>query len=52
MSATIRNAAIKNTNTRVAYTINGIRYMHYSYCKHKHDEFVMINGATYYRTDK
>ena len=52
MGATIRNAAIKNTTIRVHYTIGGSKYMHYSYCKHKHDVFVTINGDTYYKIDE
>ena len=52
MGATIRNTAIKNTTVRVHYTINGSKYMHYSYCKHKHDVSVVINGDTYYKIDE
>lgn len=51
MGATIRNAAIKNTTTRAFVTINGTKYGHYSYCKHRHDVFITINGATYYKLD-
>ena len=51
MGATIRNAAIKNTTTRAFITIDGIKYGHYSYCKHKHDVSIKFNGDTYYKLD-
>lgn len=54
MSATIKNAHIKNSNPSIipVKTINGVRYMHYSYCTVKHDNFILINGVTYYNVSK
>jgi hypothetical protein len=54
MSATIKNPHIKNSNPNIVpvKTINGTKYMHYSYCTVKHDNFILINGVTYYDVSK
>jgi len=54
MSATIHNPGIKNSNLSIKpiKTINGVKYMHYSYCTSKHDNFILINGVTYYDISK
>jgi len=54
MSATIKNAHIKNSNPNIVPVkiINGTKYMHYSYCTVKHDNFILINGVTYYDISK
>jgi hypothetical protein len=54
MSATIKNAHIKNSNPNIVpvKTINGVKYVHYSYCTVKHDNFILINGVTYYDVSK
>lgn len=50
MSATIHNHGIKNSNINVIpfKTINGVKYIRFDYCKHKHSKFIKINGVTYY----
>jgi hypothetical protein len=54
MSATIKNAHIKNSNPNIVpvKTINGVKYLHYSYCVCRHDNFILINGVTYYDISK
>lgn len=50
MSATIKNPGIKNNNKNVVpiKTINGVKYVRFDYCNVKHDNFITINGVTYY----
>jgi hypothetical protein len=54
MSATIKNPYIKNSNVNLipVKTIKGVKYVHYSYCTVKHDNFILINGITYYDVSK
>jgi len=50
MSATIKRNHITNSNVSVIpfKTINGVKYIRFDYCKVKHDNFIKINGVTYY----
>jgi hypothetical protein len=54
MSATIHNPGIKNSNLNVKpiKTINGVKYIRFDYCNSKHDNFITINGVTYYDVSK
>jgi hypothetical protein len=54
MSATIHNPGIKNINSNVipVKTIKGVKYIRFDYCKEKHDNFITINGITYYDVSK
>jgi len=50
MSATIKNPYIKNSNVNLipVRKIKGVKYVRFDYCKFKHDNFIKINGVTYY----
>lgn len=50
MSRTIHDHGIKNSNLNVkpVKIINGVKYIRFDYCTVKHDNFITINGVTYY----